>query len=91
MRPPVGPALKPTAISSIVKRAIKRAGICAPAHGAHLLRNSAATSLLADGASLESIAVLLRHRSLDTTTLYAKVDFKVLRQLARPWPEVTPC
>lgn len=89
--PPVGPFKSPGAISDIVKRALHRSGVRAPAHGAHLLRNSAATSLLADGASLQSIAVLLRHCSLDTTTLYAKVDFKVLRQLARTWPEVSPC
>jgi site-specific recombinase XerD len=80
-----------TAVSSIVKSAIHRAGVSAPAHGAHLLRHSAATSLLADGASLESIAVLLRHRSLDTTAHYAKVDVKLLRELAQPWPEVSPC
>ncbi|MCY0854376.1 tyrosine-type recombinase/integrase [Cupriavidus sp. D39] len=91
MPPPVNCALKSSGISCIVKRAIERAGVHAPARGAHVLRNSAATSLLADGASLQSIGVLLRHRSLDTTTLYAKVDFKVLRQLARPWPEVSPC
>lgn len=89
---PVGPFAKDsTAVSAIVKSAIHRAGVCAPAHGAHLLRHSAATSLLADGASLESIAVLLRHCSLDTTTHYAKVNFKLLVELARPWPEVSPC
>jgi integrase len=54
-------------------------------------RHSAATALLAEGASLESIAVLLRHRSLDTTAHYAKVDVKLLRELAHPWPEVSPC
>jgi integrase/recombinase XerD len=89
---PVGPFAKnSTAVSSIVKCAIHRAGVRAPAHGAHLLRHSAATALLAEGASLESIAVLLRHRSLDTTAYYAKVDVKLLRQLAQPWPEVSPC
>lgn len=89
---PVGPFAKnSTAVSNIVKCAIHRAGVCAPAHGAHLLRHSAATALLAEGASLESIAVLLRHRSLDTTAHYAKVDVKLLRELAQPWPEVSPC
>jgi integrase/recombinase XerD len=92
MSTPVGPFAKnSTAVSSIVKRAIHRAGVCAPSHGAHLLRHSAATALLAGGASLESIAVLLRHRSLDTTAHYAKVDVKQLRKLAQPWPEVSPC
>jgi len=89
---PVGPfANNSSAVSDIVKRAIHRAGVRAPTHGAHLLRHSAATALLAEGASLESIAVLLRHRSLDTTAHYAKVDMKLLRQLAQPWPEVSPC
>lgn len=88
--PPLGRALGTGGVSYIVKRAILRAGVQAPAHGAHVLRHSAATSLLADGASLQSIGVLLRHRLLDTTTTYAKVDFKVLSTLARPWPEVSP-
>jgi site-specific recombinase XerD len=89
---PVGPfAENSAAVSDIVERAIHRAGARAPAHGAHLLRHSAATTLLANGASLESIAVLLRHRSLDTTAHYAKVDVKLLRKLAQPWPEVSPC
>jgi site-specific recombinase XerD len=89
---PIGPfPTNSTAVSAIVKNAIHRAGVSAPAHGAHLLRHSAATALLAEDASLESIAVLLRHRSLDTTAHYAKVNVKLLRELAQPWPEVWPC
>lgn len=88
---PVGPFAGGSAVSDIVKRAIRRAGIPAPSHGAHLLRHSAATALLAEGVSLDSIGVLLRHQSLDTTALYAKVDIQLLRQLVVPWPEVTPC
>jgi integrase/recombinase XerD len=88
--PPVGRPLGPNGVSSIVRRATARAGVQAPAGGANVLRHSAATSLLADGASLQSIGVVLRHRLLDTTTTYAKVDFKVLSRLARPWPEVSP-
>jgi site-specific recombinase XerD len=92
VRAPIRPFPKnTTAVSNIVKCAIHRAGVCAPAHGAHLLRHSAATKLLAEGASLESIAVLLRHRSLDTTAHYAKVDIKSLRRLAPPWPGISPC
>jgi site-specific recombinase XerD len=88
--PPLGRALGSGGISCIVRSAIARAGVQAPARGARVMRHSAATSLLAEGASLQSIGVLLRHRLLDTTTIYAKVDFKVLSALARPWPEVLP-
>jgi len=88
--PPLGRALGSSTVSSIARRAIGRAGVQAPARGAHVLRHSAATSLLAEGASLQSIGVLLRHHSLDTTKLYAKVDFKILRGLAQPWPGVSP-
>jgi integrase/recombinase XerD len=89
--PPLTGAVNPSGIARIVQRSIVRAGVSDSSHGTHLLRNSAATSLLGQGASLQSIAVLLRHNSLDTTTRYAKVDIKLLRQLARPWPEVSPC
>jgi len=88
--PPLGRSFGHNGVSRIAARAMLRAGVQASTHGAHVFRHSAATSLLADGASLQSIGVLLRHRSLDTTTTYAKVDFKVLSTLARPWPEVSP-
>ncbi|HUG88042.1 MAG TPA: tyrosine-type recombinase/integrase [Actinomycetota bacterium] len=53
---------------------------------AHQLRHTAATQMLRGGASLEGIAEVLRHRSLDTTAIYAKVDHLALRTLVRPWP-----
>jgi site-specific recombinase XerD len=42
--------------------------------------------MLRQGASLEAVAEVLRHRSLDTTAIYAKVNYQALRPLARPWP-----
>jgi site-specific recombinase XerD len=80
------------AVSVLVDRAIRRAGITRPSRGAaHLLRHSLATSMLQHGASLQDISVLLRHRSIETTQIYAKVDIKGLRQIAQPWPEVPSC
>ena len=63
-----------------------------PSRGAaHLLRHSVATSMLRSGASLDDVAALLRHRSIATTQIYAKVDVTALKAIAQPWPEVEPC
>jgi integrase/recombinase XerD len=80
------------AVSARVAQAIRRAGVTLPSRGAaHLLRHSVATSLLRHGASLQDIATLLRHRSIQTTQIYAKVDVLSLSQIAQPWPEVRSC
>jgi site-specific recombinase XerD len=75
--------------SDAVRRALRRAGIDAPAHGTNLLRHSLATDLLAHGASLRQIAGLFGHRALSSTQIYAKVDVAALREAALPWPKVT--
>jgi len=76
----------PSTVCTIVRRAIARAGLQTPTRGAHLLRHSLATDLLRRGGSLAEIGELLRHRSPDTTALYAKVDLGALREVAQPWP-----
>lgn len=77
--------------SCMAARTAARAGVVLPRAGSHVLRHSAATGLLAEGMSLPAIGVLLRHASLDTTTIYAKVDHGLLGDIARPWPaEVSP-
>lgn len=78
-------------VSQIVTRAFKRVGIELPRYGAHVLRHSAATSLLREGMSLAAIGVVLRHASIETTAIYAKVDVPRLQAVASPWPEVAPC
>jgi site-specific recombinase XerD len=80
------------AVSVLVDRAFWRAGVKRPSRGAaHLLRHSVATSMLRHGASLHDVAALLRHRSIATTQIYAKVDVAVLKTIAQPWPEVPSC
>jgi integrase/recombinase XerD len=78
-------------VGRAVRRALRRTGIIAPTEGAHLLRHSAATNLLREGVSLLAIGALLRHASIETTTIYAKVDVGLLSKIAMPWPEVSPC
>ena len=88
-RAPFSPLGDSSTVSMIVAKAFRRTGVIRPSRGAaHLLRHSLATSLLRQGASLQDIATILRHRSLETTRIYAKVDIPSLRQIAQPWPEV---
>jgi len=74
-------------VSTVVGRAIRRAGVSSPSHGAHVLRHSAAVRMLRAGSSLDEIGALLRHASIETTFHYAKVDRDLLVELAVPWPE----
>lgn len=74
------------AIGTIVRRAARAAGVKSARTGAHLLRHSLATDMLRRGASLDEIGEILRHRSADTTAIYAKVDLNALRTLAVAWP-----
>lgn len=77
-------------VSSIVRRAIERVGIETPSRGAHLLRHSAATAMLRQGANLAQIGSLLRHESIETTRIYAKVDRDSLHEVAASWPISSP-
>jgi len=74
------------AICTIVAQALTRAGLNPPRKGAHLLRHTLACTMLRRGASLAEIGEILRHRSPDTTAIYAKVDVAALRALAPAWP-----
>lgn len=91
-RAPIVPFASHCAISVIVAQAMRRAGVRCPSRGAaHVLRHSVASSMLRQGASLQEIAGVLRHRSIATTEIYAKVDVVALREIAQPWPGVTAC
>lgn len=83
VRAPHGP-LSSNGVKAIVNLAYARAGLVA--RGAHRLRHTAATEMLRQGASLSDIAQVLRHRHVDTTAIYAKVDRVALQALVQPWP-----
>jgi site-specific recombinase XerD len=83
---PIRGFLGPSAIGSLVRHALERAGIDAPTKGAHQFRHALATQMLRHGASLTQIGELLGHRSPETTKIYTKVDVDALRTLALPWP-----
>jgi integrase/recombinase XerD len=70
----------------VVRDGCRRAGIEPVA--AHRLRHALASEVLREGASLIDIAQVLRHKHLQSTAIYAKVDLGRLRQAAQPWPGV---
>ncbi len=76
--------LSPIAVTQVVATACKRAGV-EPVH-AHRLRHTLASDLLRAGTPLAQIAPILRHASVASTAIYAKIDREALRALARPWP-----
>ena len=86
MRAPCRGFKNSTTVSTIVRRAVQRSGLNPPIKGAHLLRHSLATGMLRKGASMTEIGEILRHRSPNSTEIYAKVDIEGLRSIARPWP-----
>lgn len=71
-------------IQNVIRRACQRAGL--PGSGSHVLRHTLACRLVENGGSLKEVADVLRHRSLETTRIYAKLDTPNLADVALPWP-----
>ncbi len=80
-------ALTTTGIRLIVARAFDKAGVATPHRGPHALRHAWATRMLSAGRPLKVIADLLGHRSLESTRIYAKVDYERLEGVGLAWPE----
>lgn len=83
-RAPFGPIAART-VSSTVRRACRRAGVAEV--GSHRLRHTVACDMVSAGVPLTQIAQVLRHHSLQSTAIYARVDLDQLRLLAAPWPQ----
>jgi integrase len=73
-----------TAIQKLIKRAGHRIGLVH--FSAHALRHTLACRLVENGSSLKEVADVLRHRSLETTRIYAKLDTPKLSTVPLPWP-----
>lgn len=72
------------AVQKVIHHACRRAGL--PESGSHVLRHTLACRLVENGSSLKEVADVLRHRSLETTRIYAKLDTPNLAGVALPWP-----
>ena len=84
---PRGVPIGPDAVRRVIRDAYRRIGLT---HGrSHALRHTVARRLLEQGSSLKEVADVLRHRSLNTSLIYAKLDSRRLLAVALPWPGST--
>jgi integrase/recombinase XerD len=85
---PFDEPIKASVVGRVVRQAYKRCG--SSRTRVHILRHSMASRLLQAGSPLKEIADILRHRCLDTSVIYTKVDVNRLSAVALPWPGSAP-
>ncbi|WP_157272337.1 tyrosine-type recombinase/integrase [Azohydromonas aeria] len=81
---PVDEPVGPDVVRNTVRNAYRRCGL--PYTRVHILRHTMASRLLDTGGTLKEVADVLRHRQLDTSLIYAKVDLNRLGAVVMPWP-----
>jgi integrase len=81
---PVDMPISAGVVQNAVREAYRRSGL--PHTRVHVLRHTLASRVLAAGGTLKEVADVLRHRALDTSLIYAKVDANRLSAVAMPWP-----
>lgn len=81
---PVDEPVSAGVVRRAVREAYRRGGL--PYTRVHILRHTLASSLLNTGGTLKEVADVLRHRELNTSLIYAKVDIGRLAAVAMPWP-----
>ena len=84
-RPPYR-QLSGSTVSDIAKRALRRVGVTVPRPGAHVFRHAFASQMVRRDVPMKTVADLLGHARLETTTIYAKLDRETLATIALPWP-----
>ncbi len=85
VRAPAGP-LAPTAVTEAFQAWTRRGALPIPYQGPHCLRHSLAIHLLRQGASLKAIGDLLGHRSVESTSVYLRMQVADLRDAALDLP-----
>jgi site-specific recombinase XerD len=83
----IGQPLQSAVIRNIIRRRFKHTGMKLSSGGTHILRHTVATRMVQQGVSIKEVADFLRHRSLDTTAIYTKVNLPMLHEVALPWPK----
>lgn len=83
-RAPLGGGVANTTVRGAIRRAFSRANLSWS--GTHILRHTMATRMVQSGSSLKEVADILRHRDINTTRIYTKVNLPELKQVAMSWP-----
>ena len=83
----IGQPLQSDVIRNLVRKRFKQTGMKVPSGGTHILRHTVATHMVQQGVSIKEVADLPRHRSLDTTAIYTKVNLPMLFDVALRWPK----
>ena len=86
-RAPLGKGIPASTVRGALRRAYARAGFISSESQLHRLRHTMATRLLHNKQSLKTIADMLGHLSINTTTRYTHVDRELLAVVAMPWPQ----
>ena len=76
----LGNSIHPNNLSAMVRGYLVAAGITKRG-SCHMLRHTAATLMLENGADLRSIQTLLGHQNLNTTQIYTHVTIQRLREV----------
>ncbi len=84
-RAPAG-VLKPTAVTELFQKWVRRSGLPIPFQGPHCLRHSYAVALLRRGVSLKTLGDLLGHRTAESTCAYLRLATDDLREVALAVP-----
>lgn len=87
-RAPIHPLWHPSNVYNIIARHMQSAGVARAGLGPHSFRHAFATRMLRHGQSLKVIADMMGHRSISSSFIYTKVDFRMLDHLPLKWPEV---
>ncbi len=85
---PVDEPVTADVVRRAVRQAYRRAGV--QYTRGHILRHTLGSRLPNTRGTLKEVADVLRHRELDTSLIYAKVDFTRLGAVVMPWPGSRP-
>jgi len=84
--PPHEPLASSVVLTGIAQAALRQAGITSHRPGAYVFRHTIAAHMVWRGTTFKEVADILGHRSLESTTVYAKLDLASLAQVAIAWP-----